>query len=79
MGALLRNEILTVCIDANVYISAFAFEGKPAKVVEGALLRKFYLVTSMVILSEVRRNLVKKLDFTETEVSEFCYGKFKRL
>lgn len=71
MEVRLKNNMLIVCIDANVYISAFAFGGKPAEIVEYALARKFYLVTSSAILNEVKRNLVKKLDFTESEVHEF--------
>ena len=68
MVVLLKSNTLTVCIDANIYISGIAFGGKPLKVLEFALDRKFYLVTSLVILVEVKRNLVKKLEFTETEV-----------
>lgn len=60
--------ILTVCIDANVYISAIAFGGKPLTVFELALARKFYLVSSLSILTEVKRNLISKLEFTEAEV-----------
>lgn len=66
----MKSNMLTVCIDANVYISGIAFGGKPAKILELALARKFYLVTSSSILNEVKRNLVKKLDFTESEVHE---------
>lgn len=61
--------MLSACIDANVYISAIAFGGKPAKVIELALLRKFDLVVSGQILHEVRRNLINKLDFSESEVN----------
>lgn len=60
--------MLTVCIDANIYISGIAFGGKPLKIIELALDRKFYVVTSSSILTEVKRNLIKKLDFTEAEV-----------
>ena len=60
--------MIAACVGANVYISAFAFGGKPAKVIELALLRKFSLITSTPILNEVRRNLLNKLDFTEAEV-----------
>ncbi len=66
----MKTRTLTVCIDANVFISALAFGGKPAKIVEYALARKFNLVTSSAILNEVKRNLVNKLDFTQTEVDE---------
>lgn len=65
------SSALIVCIDANVYISALAFGGKPSKIVELALAKKFHLVTSEAILSEVKRNLVRKLDFTEAEVNSF--------
>lgn len=62
--------MLSACIDANVYISALAFGGKPAKVIQLALLRQYHLVTSMHILNEVRRNLTTKLEFTDAEVTE---------
>ncbi len=62
--------MLTVCIDANVYISAIGFGGKPALVIKSALARKFHLITSSMILHEVKRNLIKKLEFSEVEVDE---------
>ena len=65
------NKMLTVCIDANVYISAIAFGGKPAKIVELALARRFYLVVSTTILHEVKHNLIKNLDFTTEDVDSF--------
>ena len=65
------SKMLSVCIDANVYISALAFGGKPSKIIEFALARKFHLVVSMAILNEVKKNLVKKLDFTDEEVDRF--------
>ena len=42
--------MISACIDTNVYISAFAFGGKPAKIIELALLKKFNLVVSTHIL-----------------------------
>jgi uncharacterized protein len=65
----LKIDMLTVCIDANVYISAIAFGGKPFKIIELALDRKFHLVVSMSILNEVKKNLTKKLGFTEEKVT----------
>jgi len=67
----LITKTLTVCIDANVYISAIAFGGKPAKIIELALARKFDLVVSMAILNEVKHNLMKKLDFTTKDIDNF--------
>ena len=67
----MKTKYLTVCIDSNVFISAFAFGGKPAKIIELALEKKFYSVSSMIILKEVKRNLINKLDFSESEVSVF--------
>lgn len=63
--------MLKVCIDANVYISALAFGGKPSKVIELAVARKFNLITSSAILNEVKRNLVNKLELKENDVQEF--------
>lgn len=60
--------MLTVCIDANVYISAIAFDGKPLRILELALDKKFYLVTSSAILNEVKRNLINKLGHSEQKI-----------
>jgi len=62
--------MLKVCIDANIYISAIAFGGKPAKIIELALARKFYVITSTAIINETKRNLVAKLGLQEQEVQE---------
>ncbi len=62
---------ITVCIDANIYISAIAFGGKPLKVVERALNREFLLVTSPHIFQEVRRNLLGKLGLDKSRVDQF--------
>lgn len=69
VAPLKNNNILTVCIDANVYISGIAFGGKPLKILEFALDRKFYLVTSLVILTEAKRNLINKLGLAESNVN----------
>jgi uncharacterized protein len=68
---LLKNNILVVCIDANVYISAFAFNGLPAKIIDLAFDKKFILISSMHILDEVRRNLVVKLEADPISVDNF--------
>lgn len=47
---------LSDCVDANVYISAIAFGGKPLKIIERALSREFLLISGANILQEVRRN-----------------------
>jgi len=36
---------LSACVDANVYISAIAFGGKPLKIIERALSREFLLIS----------------------------------
>lgn len=61
----------TVVIDANVIISAFAFGGKPAEVVELALRREFLSATGENILAEVRKNLLGKLEFPTKQVDRF--------
>lgn len=62
---------ITVCLDANIYISAIAFGGKPLKIVERALNREFFLVTSPHIFQEVRRNLLGKLGLDKSRVDQF--------
>lgn len=67
----LKNNILTVCIDANVYISGIAFGGKPLIILNLALARKFYLISSSPIITEVKRNLTKKLKVPESAVDQW--------
>jgi putative PIN family toxin of toxin-antitoxin system len=62
---------ITVCLDANIYISGIAFGGKPLKILEKALNRDFHLVTGPNILDEVRRNLVSKLGVKPKRVDQF--------
>ncbi len=62
---------ITVCLDANVYISGIAFGGKPLKILEKALSRDFHLVTGPNILDEVRRNLISKLGVKSKRVDQF--------
>ena len=64
-------EQITACLDSNIYISAVAFGGKPLKIVERALNREFFLVTSPHILQEVRRNLLGKLGLEKLRVDQF--------
>lgn len=63
--------MITVCIDANIYISGIAFGGKPLKILELALNREFHLVTGPNILQEVRRNLLGKLELKPQRVDQF--------
>lgn len=66
-----RKQILTVCLDANVVISAMAFHGTPLEVLNRVLDGECLHVTSHGILQEVRRNLVGKLEQDEQIVDEF--------
>jgi len=66
-----RNQILTVCLDANVIISAMAFGGTPLEVLNRVLDGDCLHVTSKSILQEVRRNLVGKLEQDEQIVDEY--------
>ena len=59
---------LWACLDSNVYISAIAFGGTPLKVLERGLSKDFNLVTSIFILKEVRKNLVRKLGLKSSKV-----------
>lgn len=62
---------LSACVDANVYVSAIAFGGKPLKVIGRALSREFLLIGGTNILQEIRRNLLGKLDLEKTRVDRF--------
>jgi uncharacterized protein len=57
-----RKPYLAACLDSNVFISGIAFRGTPLRLIERALRRDFHLITSVIILEEVRRNLLGKLE-----------------
>lgn len=52
---------LIVCVDANVFVSALAFDRLPERVVDRLLAGEFAHVTGENILAEVRRNAIGKL------------------
>lgn len=64
---------ITACLDANIYISAVAFGGKPLKILERALNREFLLVTGPNILQEVQRNLLGKLGLKKARVERLLW------
>ncbi len=63
------TKTLKVCLDANIVISAFAFGGIPLEILERLFNGDFQNVTSPQLLEEIRRNLVGKLKFKESEVA----------
>ncbi len=60
---------LSVCLDANVIISAIGFGGIPLRILEMALSRRFHLVLGPNIIDEARKNLVSKLGVEKKEVN----------
>jgi predicted nucleic acid-binding protein len=56
------------CLDANVFLSALAFDGLPERLVDRLLAGEFAHVTGENILAEVRRNAVGKLKLAATLV-----------
>lgn len=52
---------LIACVDANVFVSALAFDGVPQQVIDRLLAGQFSHVTGENILAEVRRNAIVKL------------------
>lgn len=64
-----RKHHLTACLDSNVLISGIAFRGIPLRLIERALRRDFQLITGVIILEEVRRNLVGKLNVDSDKVN----------
>lgn len=57
-------------LDTNVLISGTLFSGPPRKLLEAALERKFKLVTSPAILSELQRILAEKFGLASEEIIE---------
>jgi putative PIN family toxin of toxin-antitoxin system len=50
-----------VVLDSNIYISAFAFDRDPEKIIEFGIAMKFRVYSSMYIIEEVKRILGEKL------------------
>jgi putative PIN family toxin of toxin-antitoxin system len=59
-----------VVLDTNVYVSAYAFGGIPARLMRAAITADFELVTSPAILAEVARVLADKLGFDRPHVED---------
>ena len=71
MAARLKTRFLTVCLDANVYVSGLGFGGRPLEVIHKALNQDFSLVISETILSELKRNLINKIGVSSEKVERF--------
>ncbi|MBI5230682.1 MAG: putative toxin-antitoxin system toxin component, PIN family [Coriobacteriales bacterium] len=57
-----------VVFDTNVFVSAYAFGGKPADLMRAAIQGRIDLVTSPELLAELARVLTDKLDFDAEHV-----------
>ncbi len=62
------DAALIACVDANVFVSALAFNGVPQQVIDRLLAGQFSHVTGENILTEVRRNAVGKLRLAPRQV-----------
>lgn len=56
--------------DTNVFVSAYAFGGKPAQLMRAVIAGDIVLVTSPMILAELARVLADKLAFDSREVED---------
>lgn len=57
-----------VCLDSNVILSAIAFGGKPERILRIGLKEKgYHLVSSTLILNEVKKNLEQKIGMREQD------------
>ena len=66
--------MLKVCIDTNVWISGVLFAGPPAKIVDLAIYRRrIEVISSMVILRELERNLVGKFGLSIRTAKRLTY------
>jgi uncharacterized protein len=59
-----------VVFDTNVFVSAYAFGGKPAELIRAAIVGEVVLVTSPPILAELARVLADKLGFEADRVDQ---------
>jgi putative PIN family toxin of toxin-antitoxin system len=59
-----------VVADANIYLSAILFGGKPQEVISLAMQRKIEVLVSEAILDQVARVLKRKFDWADWQISE---------
>ena len=64
------STVIRVCFDANIFISAFLFSGKPAKIFDLAVERKIVAVTSPAIIAEIASVLERKFDWGERDIKK---------
>lgn len=62
--------VIRVCLDSNIWISAFIFSGKPAQILDLAVERKIIPVSSPQIIAEVGNVLRKKFKRDEREIKK---------
>ena len=61
---------IKVCLDSNIWISAFIFSGKPAKILDSVVEKKFISATSPQIIAEVGNVLGKKFKQHEKDIKK---------
>lgn len=59
-----------VVLDTNVYVSAYAYGGIPARLMRAAIRHEIEIATSPAILAELARVLADKLAFSPDRVEE---------
>ena len=62
--------MLRVCLDTNVLLSGITHAGVPSEIVGLAFSKKFRLVTSLFILQELERNLIKKFEVPQRKAGK---------
>lgn len=67
---MITSTVIRVCLDSNVWISAFIFPGKPAQILDLAVEKKILPVASPQIIAEVGSVLNKKFKINEREIKK---------
>jgi predicted nucleic acid-binding protein len=80
LEALLPNDRLCVCIDANVLLSAIAFGGKPAEILDALFSGRFDHVTCSAVIEETRTLTIlqKKNKSIETNLCRIDHNAIER-
>ena len=66
----ISSTVIKVCLDTNIFVSAFVFSGKPAKVFDLAVDKKIITVTSPAIIAEVNKVLDQKFKWNEYDIKK---------
>lgn len=70
MTSLNISTATKVCLDANIFVSALLFGGKPDEILDFAALKQIKIIASPVIFMELRHVLTDKFGWSDNDTKQ---------